>query len=465
MRWPDRLTLATALACAVAALVLVVAESSFERAGDSLLSASERAQTRTAIQTLMRRLLDAETAQRGYLLTGRAEYLAPFQDAQADIARALERLVQRNPGDAAWAASVAELQQRTLEKLSEVTETVALYDRGQHDAWRSVLLTDIGREKMEAARAAAESLLLAEDARVIEARNDVFDTLDNGRIGVRVLTALSLLALIFYFRNSAALYRAQRQHTQALSAERDLLETQVRQRTAELTELARHLQTAREDERAHLARELHDELGALLTAAKFDVARLRRVLGPPLAPDLAERLQHLNHSIDQGISLKRRIIEDLRPSALSNLGLKAALEIQAREFEARSGLAVHLAVDEVLLPPDRQIVIYRVVQEAFTNVAKHAQAGHVTLALRQHGQQVELRVADDGQGLPTAPGGALPAAPAGAHGLAGMRFRVESVGGTMVISSLPGAGTTIDVRLPLPAPPIAAVPALGSAAA
>ncbi len=451
-RWPDRLTLSIALACAVAALVLAVAETSFQRAGASLASLSERAQTRTAVQTLMRRLLDAETAQRGYLLTGRAEYLEPFTDAQADIARALDLLAQRNPGDAAWAGWVLELRQRTLEKLSEVTETVALYDKGQHESWRSLLLTDIGREKMEAARRAAEAVLAAEDGRVVSARTAIFATLDDGRMGVRVMTGLSLLALIFYFRNSAALHRVQRRHAGELRAERDMLEGEVRQRTAELTELARHLQTAREDERAHLARELHDELGALLTAAKFDVSRLKRALGSTPAADLLDRLQHLNASIDQGISLKRRIIEDLRPSALSNLGLKAALEILAREFEERSGLALHVAVDDVQLPPELQIVIYRVVQESFTNAAKHAMASSLWLKLQLQGEQIQLRVADDGRGLQV-PAGTPPAV--GAHGVVGMRFRVESVGGRLYISSPPGQGTVIDVQLPAPRPVVA----------
>ena len=444
-RWLDRLTLSIALACAIAALVLVVAETSFKRAAVSQASLVERAETRTAIQTLIRRLLDSETAQRGYLLTGRADYLQPFKDAQADIGRALDLLDSRQPGDPDWASSVSDLRQRTLEKLSEVNETILLFDGGQHEAWRNLMMTDIGREKMEAARHAAETLLAAEDRRVSAASQAIDKTLGEGRLGVRVLTGLSLLALIFFFRNSAALYRAQRRHARELVAERDRLETEVRQRTAELTELARHLQTAREDERAHLARELHDELGALLTAAKFDLARLKRVLGAGQSPELLERLKQLNGSIDQGISLKRRIIEDLRPSALSNLGLKAALEILAREFEERSGLAVHVAVDDVRLPAEVQLVVYRVVQESFTNAAKHALASSLQLKLMHEGAQVYLSVSDDGRGLYA---GSTAKAAIGAHGMAGMRFRVESVGGTMAITSPPGQGTRIDVRLP-----------------
>ena len=109
-------------------------------------------------------------------------------------------------------------------------------------------------------------------------------------------------------------------------------------RTAELTDLARHLQTVREDERGFLARELHDELGGLLTAAKLDVARLRKRLDTG-QPEVAERIVHLGQTLDAGIALKRRIIEDLRPSSLANLGLQRALEILCEEFAQRSRTA------------------------------------------------------------------------------------------------------------------------------
>ena len=110
----------------------------------------------------------------------------------------------------------------------------------------------------------------------------------------------------------------------------------MRERTASLAELATHLQDVRETERGYLARELHDELGSLLTAAKLDVARLKSRLAD--TPDAAQRLQHLTELLNSGIALKRRIIEDLRPSSLSNLGLVASLEILGREFGDASGM-------------------------------------------------------------------------------------------------------------------------------
>jgi len=107
----------------------------------------------------------------------------------------------------------------------------------------------------------------------------------------------------------------------------------VRDRTTSLANLATYLQQVREDERGHLARELHDELGSLLTAAKLDVARLKSRLGDQ-APEALQRLQHLTETLNRGIALKRRIVEDLRPSSLSNLGLLPSLEILTREFSS-----------------------------------------------------------------------------------------------------------------------------------
>jgi signal transduction histidine kinase len=227
----------------------------------------------------------------------------------------------------------------------------------------------------------------------------------------------------------------------AIQAERDQLESEVGRRTADLSELARHLETAREDERAHLARELHDELGALLTAAKLDAARLRRSLEPiPAAAD--ERLRQLAKALDEGIALKRRIIEDLRPSSLANLGLVAALDILGREFAKRAELKVSTRMTPVRLAPDAEITAYRLVQETLTNVARHAKASNVSIELGKDGDRVRIAVRDDGVGFVGS------ATRRGAHGLLGMRHRVASVGGSLSVTSAPGAGTLIEAWLP-----------------
>ena len=139
---------------------------------------------------------------------------------------------------------------------------------------------------------------------------------------------------------------------------------------------------------------------------------------------------------------RRRIVEDLRPSALSNLGLVATLEILAREFAERSGVEVHCVLAPVKLEPDAELVVYRLVQEAITNISKYAKAKHVWVGLAARGGKVEVSVRDDGVGFDTS------AQPPSAYGLVGMRFRVEAEGGTMAVVSAPGQGTLIEVKLP-----------------
>jgi signal transduction histidine kinase len=287
----------------------------------------------------------------------------------------------------------------------------------------------------------SEGLLKLETARVDEGRSSVVQTLLLNRIGVTAMTALSLLALFMYLRQTSALVAQREEQRRVVQAERDQLEIEVALRTNQLTELARHLQTAREDERTRLARELHDELGALLTAAKLDVARLKSRLGTP-KPEITERIQHLNEALNSGIALKRRIIEDLRPSSLSNLGLVAALDILITEWAGRSEIRVERALTPVTLRPAGELTVYRLVQEALTNVSKYAKASKVEIRLAANGGTVHVSVRDDGMGFDVK----LPRA--SAHGLLGMRYRVESEGGRMVLRSAPGQGTVIEAHLP-----------------
>ena len=375
------------------------------------------------------------------------EYLNPYRSAFDDIDHALKRLKSYYAAEPDQASAMGKLDTLVHRKLSELDATMRLYDEGKTEAWRSVLLTDIGKEQMDEIRSASEQLLAVEARRFAAGRRSVFSTLLLTRIGVAAMSVVSLLALALYLRQTAALVAHRQAQQQATEAERDRLEIEVGRRTAQLTELAaqltelaQHLQTAREDERSRLARELHDELGALLTAAKLDAARIRSRLSGQ--PEAAERLAHLNETLNSGIALKRRIIEDLRPSSLSNLGLLAALEIQAREFGERSGVKVDCQLDPVDLPPAAELTVYRLVQEAFTNIAKYAQAKNVGLTLAERDGAAEVSVQDDGVGFDTR------VRRPSAHGLLGMRYRVEAEGGRFTLESAPGRGTRICARLP-----------------
>lgn len=441
------------LAIITALSLMAISESSYHSSMDSLDRLGQLSAARTSNLVLLRQVLDAENGQRGYLITGRGEYLAPYRAAMNSIGQTMKTLQEFYSKDRTHLEDFTVLANLVNKKLSEMNTTIQLRSEGREDAWRALIETDIGREQMEAIRMASERLVQRESALIQSSRNSVYQTLQLSRLGVTAMTALSVLAFFMYLRQTATLDQERRRQQLALQVERDLLEHQVKGRTAQLTELANHLQTAREDERSRLARDLHDELGALLTAAKLDVARLKsRIVN--ITPEAAERMAHLNETLNNGIALKRRIIENLRPSSLSNLGLVAALEILSREFAERSGLEVKCDLKPVRLKPSSELTAYRLVQEALTNIAKYAQAQTVNITLGEKGPMVEVAVKDDGVGFD--PSVKRPSS----HGLLGMRYRVEAEGGIMHLEAAAGAGTHIRAVLPplkndeAPSPPL-----------
>lgn len=434
-------TLVFPLACAAALAMLFISESSYWQSVDTLDELGAMATARAGVQGLQQSILDAETGQRGYLLTGRTEHLQPYQKALADIDVAFDVLDRHYAGLPAPAAVLDKLHTLTTAKLSQLALAIGTRAAAGSVAPGDIAPSDIGREQMNAIRRLASELLALEDGRVVAGRHDLYRTLSVGRIGVAALSAVSLLALWLYLRQTSALKREQLTLKRSVQAERDRLEIEVRRRTAELTELTHHLQTAREDERHRLARNLHDELGALLTSAKLDAARIRSRLAGT-APEALERLAHLVETLNASIALGRSIIEDLRPSTLGNLGLVATLEILAREFAERSGVEVECALQPVALDATAELMVYRLVQEAITNISKYAKARHVRLALASRDGRIEVSVRDDGVGFDTA----VP--PRSAYGLVGMRFRVEAEGGRLSLVSAPGRGTLLTVTLP-----------------
>lgn len=226
----------------------------------------------------------------------------------------------------------------------------------------------------------------------------------------------------------------------ALAArQREALETQ-----AQLRALTHRLEAAREDEAGRIARELHDEVGQVLTSVKIDLSSLLRAYGSANA-GLDRHVGELSERIDDAVGFVRRIASELRPAVLDRLGLVSALEWQAREFEARTGLPVVLEVNGVEEPIDERvsITVFRLIQEALTNVARHAEASHVTIDLRGAGGELALTVTDDGKGIDRAA-----AADPATLGILGMRERALLVGGTFTIGGGAHDGTMIQVRIP-----------------
>ncbi len=428
----------------LAAMVLVgINETGHMRSQDAVEQLAQGLTTRSDVNKLLQSMLDAETGQRGYLLTGNETYLEPYDKAVATVQTNLDSLRMQFMASPEDMQEFALLSRQISRKLAEMELSLRLRRQGNEDAWKFILNTDVGKEHMEAIRQHAQELIARSDKRLQQGREQIEQSLMLSRIGIATVTAIGLLAFYMYLRQTQAVQTVNLREQELLERERDRLEGLVRDRTATLSELANHLQQVREEERGHLARELHDELGALLTAAKLDVARLKSKIDAT-APDVSERLKHLTETLNSGIALKRRIIEDLRPSSLSNLGLTAALEILTREYAERAGIDVETSLEPVQLPDAAQLTVYRMVQEALTNIGKYAKASKVLVSVHGYPTHVAVQVRDDGVGFD--PGSVRTTS----HGLAGMRHRVEAAGGRLTLTSRPGNGTLLSAVLPLP---------------
>ena len=429
------------LAIFAAAVLISINEASFHASSQATAMIEEAEQARQSVDQLLETVLDAEAATHGFLLTGDERELAPYAVKAGSVSQQISRLralVQNHPGDLQAVDTLAGHIQR---RQAEVAASVNLRKAGDQTGSLRLLTSAAGKEDVQKIRQLSEKMMRASLEKMQVAHAQISQSLMLSRIGVAAMGLSALLAFYMYLRQTGALLAAGRREQTSLQLERDRLEKQVRDRTARLAQLATHLQNVREDERGHLARELHDELGALLTAAKLDVARIKARLGDSL-PEASERIEHLNSTLNSGIALKRRIVEDLRPSSLSHLGLVASLDILAREFADHSDLEIRTALEPVELGESAQLTVYRLVQEALTNIGKYAGARHVDIQLRHPDSFVIVDVIDDGSGFDTDK-------VAAAHqGLAGMRHRVEAAGGQLSVTSAVGRGTHIHAELP-----------------
>lgn len=234
--------------------------------------------------------------------------------------------------------------------------------------------------------------------------------------------------------------------------ERERAEEKLRNSHEQLRALNNHLQQVREEERTRISREVHDELGQALTGLKLDLIWLSGKL-PHQARQLRGKIKTMSAQIDSTIQIIRRVATELRPGILDNLGLVAAIEWQATEFEDRSGVFcdLKLEIEETLLDPEISTVCFRIFQETLTNIVRHAKASRVEVTLAHDriddDDAIVLTVRDNGRGI--SEGEIVNST---SIGLIGMRERAAQVGGDLLVFGLPGQGTTVTMRLPLPAP-------------
>jgi len=387
-------------------------------------------------------------------------------------------LVEDSPSDAALVE-----ESLTLDGLGQFeftrVETLAEAMSQARQASFDVSLLDLtlpdssGRETFVRARAEAPALPIVlmtsieDEAIGLEAvRHGIQDYLIKGQTTGRQ-TARAIRYAIERKRSEEALKQAEA----ALQQERDKLEEKVGERTADLSALnqvlqaeilqrqhaeeanrlvLRRLSEAQETERGRISRELHDRLGQDLTALKLGLENLRRQ--GPFAAAVGSDLGRLDKLAEGLMRDIHRLAWELRPSVLDDLGLDLALRRFTDDWSQNTGVPVDLHTGGDLgtnrLPPEFETTLYRLAQEALTNVARHAQAKRVSVLLERRPGYVSLIVEDDGRGFDAQGMTGAPASP-GKLGLLGMQERVRLAGGTLTIESAPGAGATVFARLPL----------------
>jgi signal transduction histidine kinase len=228
-------------------------------------------------------------------------------------------------------------------------------------------------------------------------------------------------------------------------SERVRVEQELLDSRARLRELAAHHDAVREKERKRIAREIHDELGSLLTALKMDISLLR--MNADQGVDIRERIETMRDLVEQTIHMVRHVATQLRPTAL-NLGIVPALEWLLEDFGRRTGIACSFDADgEIEMDDVQATAIFRIVQESLTNVARHAAASEVTVCLAHAADGIRLAVRDNGCGFDPATTGR------DSFGLLGIRERALLLGATTAIDSAPGAGTMVSIAIPAPREP------------
>ncbi len=447
VRWyeavPPKALLALVLTAVVSVLVFAVSELAFSEIALNRQEASRYQHSQTFVLRLREQVMLAESSQRGFLITQEDRYLEPYEKAVKAARDAQASLLSAVGEASAFRDKAAALGTLVEQKLDELNVTVHMARDRQPGMALATLHTDVGITLTDSINRATTELDRAFDKEA-QHHTDTLSTLfQQQRWGVGLVVFLNLSFLAALGATMVGNFYEREQSSRLLKEHADKLESAVAERTEELSALSTYLQSNAEREKSTLARDLHDEFGAILTSAKLDVAWLQgRVNSPEQA--VQERLQQLSNVLDEAVNLKRRVIESLRPSLLDHLGLSAAVHWYVQETCDRADLACDVQVpdDGTDIPPHIAIDVYRLVQEALNNTVKYAQASVVEVVLLEHPDHYDLRVSDDGIGIAQFKADHL------THGLAGMRHRVRALGGRFNVTTSPGKGTHIHAWIP-----------------
>lgn len=390
----------------------------------------------------------AESAQRGYLLTRSESYFEPYDEATKQMGQQLQNINQllnhtnlvRHP---VIQTTMNELVNSIVKKSAEMSVTIDFAKKRQFDKALAVVKLDSGIKESRN----IEVLSRQFEQLVLDYRDEVANARDTTRKFMRwfvmacplifvSLVVLVIRRLLRELAEKANLYVR-------LTDENAEYERNIQRLTTTVQGQALQAQTNIEHERYQLSRELHDELGSLLTAIKMDISWAIKHLKDQL-PQVTEKLKKTNQYLDRSINFKREIVQNLHPAMIKSFGLIASLQNLIDEAKVRNQWQMDIIMpeQEMAINETVSLIVYRLVQESLNNCSKYAKATEVSVHLMHDEQHIKLEIADNGIGFDP------DKLTNSTHGISGMSNRVESIGGHYEISSAPQQGTSTRVLLP-----------------
>lgn len=420
--------------------LVVLFESRYQHLTDLSVRITRTQDRQKSLGEFKRLMSEAEASQRGFLLSEDPAQLDLLHSALPRIGVVLRELAKSyaRDGVANGGVSVAQLEKLAVERLTQLREGLELYSSQDRQSAAAYIRTRTGLKTSNALRDAVRTLEVAESERLLNALTSWLEDLRTTRWAMAGAALLNAALLVWL---GVFLLREMRRRSRESSELQQLVDA----RTVELATLSSYLQSVAEREKQALARELHDSLGGLLVATKMDVAWLRRRLRAA-DPELELRFERIQEALDRGVDLKRRIVENLRPTLLDSMGLFSALRWQFEETCLRAGLTCtdNLPAEERHLQSEASIALFRVAQESFTNILKHSQATAAELEVSISDDLFILSIRDNGRGLPQDE-----KLLRFSHGLSGMRQRVQALGGRWQALARERGGTEIRVEVAL----------------
>lgn len=384
-------------------------------------------------------LVDAEASALSFLLMRNDMYLEPYRITAAKLEPLMASMNFDIPPESEDHADLQILKRLVDAKFQYLGEMLS---QGKVPVALSEDHGELGKQLMDEIRVRLSVLKTRREKAHKDLENMYLERAENIQYMGYVLGFASLLLIVSLFLVQQRQVALRARIHDLLKSENSRLEAKVSARTRELSNLASHLTNAREEERHHIARELHDEMGSALTAAKMDASWLRRSLGSQVSDDIQERMLRLIESISTTITLTRRLVDDLQPPLLKGLGLVEALRALSEQFQMDIPVEMDLPEHALPLPQSQSLALFRIAQESLTNVRKYAGATQVKLGLFEEEGMVVLSVRDNGVGFETHN------IEIHGHGIAGIKHRTQMFSGSLTLRSAPGKGTHLEVRMP-----------------